>query len=165
MRWSILSAVSAALWSVAAAAQDLPPPPPPPVAPDFVAIVEPGKPMRLQAVAAAVPAPTAPAPATCTLPAIDRASTPSSACLTCHDGSSASDARHGHRFGIDYAGARARPSSDLRPDPQGVNNVLLQAGQVACVSCHAPTSTLPYHLAAPTGGALADRLCSACHVK
>lgn len=167
MRWFTPPVLIAVLWSASAAAEDLPPPPPPPVAPDVVAIVEPGKPMRLEFVAAAAPAPAATAlgPATCTLPTVDRATTPSSACLTCHDGSSAADARHGHRFGIDYTSARMRPNSDLRPDPQGVNNVLLQSGQVACLSCHAPASPLQFHLAAPTGGKVSERLCIACHVQ
>lgn len=120
--------------------------------------------LRATPAAGQEPPPPPPPPPACTLPGVDRASAPQGECLACHDGSSASDARAGHKFGFDYTAARSRPGADLRLDPQGKNGVILQDGQVTCLTCHAPTSTLVNHLAAPTGGPVADRLCVACHV-
>jgi hypothetical protein len=138
---------------------------------ELVPVIERGKPMRFEAV-------PPPAPETlddaapesddvCTLPTVlDRRSTPSSSCTACHDGSRASDARLGHRFGFDYATARLNPlkASELRAEPESHNReVVLQNGVVGCVTCHSPTSQRDFHLAGPTGGPAEERLCAACH--
>lgn len=95
---------------------------------------------------------------------VDRLTTPSSACLRCHDGSAASDARTGHSFDLDYARARTQPRSELSVDPEAVNSaVVLQGGLVVCLTCHSGTSTLPHHLAARVDGPVKGRLCVACH--
>jgi hypothetical protein len=135
---------------------------------ELVPVVEPGKPMRLELVSTQPAAAATLAPCTISTP-VDRRTTLSSVCMTCHDGSrtGAADARKGHKFGVDYESARSRPGSGLRLDPESFGSlsvVILQAGQVGCMSCHSPTSTLPFHVAAPTGGPVAERLCVACHV-
>lgn len=117
--------------------------------------------------AGATPVPTAPA-LSCTLDApLDRMATPSSDCLACHDGSKtasgASDARSGHRYDVEY---HTDGKPDLRRDPTGYDSrVVLPGGKLTCCTCHDPASSLPYHLAAPTSGAVERRLCVACHVQ
>ncbi|HET8734245.1 MAG TPA: hypothetical protein VFM45_10805 [Anaeromyxobacteraceae bacterium] len=130
-----------------------------------VPIVEPGKPMRFQAVA------PAPAPAAAAAPGVepcdlempqDRRMTSSTTCMRCHDGSKAANASFGHRFDIDYV----VQGKELRPNPEQYNPaVVLGGGKVTCMSCHVPLSTAPMRLAAPTGGALEQRLCTACHIR
>lgn len=98
---------------------------------------------------------------------LDRMTTPSSYCLTCHDGSKASsgapDARTGHRYDIEYYTA-GKP--DLRQDPTAYNSrVVLPGNKLTCCTCHDPASSLPYHLAASTSGAVDKRLCVACHIQ
>jgi hypothetical protein len=100
----------------------------------------------------------------------DRRTTPSSACMACHDGSvkGAADARTGHRYDLDYQRARRESTFiELRPDPEGYSAgmVVLQGGLVTCLSCHSPASAAPAHLAGPVDGPLAQRLCVACHVR
>lgn len=91
---------------------------------------------------------------------VDRRTTPSSACTTCHDGKLGMG-ENGHRFDIPYDPSR---SPGLRRDPEKFNpRVVLVDGKVACMSCHDPASTLLFHLAAPTKGTVAERLCVACH--
>jgi hypothetical protein len=91
-------------------------------------------------------------------PTTSRASTPTSACTGCHNRSNA--AHTGHRVDIPY-----QAHSRLRPDPERFNPaVVLANGTITCLTCHDPRSTLPQHLAAPTGGRVEKRLCIACHV-
>lgn len=130
-------------------------------------VLEPGKPMRFETV-------TPPALAVqgdvaggggpeCALHApLDRRTTPSSACTQCHDGSKALNASTGHRYDMEYF---VRPGGDLRTNPEQFNSaVVLANGKVTCLSCHDSASRLVYHLAAPTGGEVARRLCVACHI-
>lgn len=55
-------------------------------------------------------------------------------CLSCHDGVNAGG-RDGHPVGIDYAAAARRNPGALR-DPASAPNLRLDAGKIACVSCH-----------------------------
>jgi hypothetical protein len=98
----------------------------------------------------------------CALPLVqDRAATPSSACMTCHDGSKAVDARTGHRYDIEY---RSAFDSGLRPNPEQFNpKIVLSNGRVTCLTCHDPTSPADFHLAGPLGGPVKQRMCVACH--
>jgi len=123
-------------------------------------VVQPGQPMRFEKVAP--PASAAPAASACTLALVqDRATTPSSACMTCHDGSKAVDARTGHRYDIDY---RSAFTQDLRPQPDVFNpRIVLSNGKVTCLSCHDPSSSLGSHLASPLDGPVERRMCVACH--
>ena len=132
--------------------------------PQLVPVVEPGKPMRFQAVAPAPIGggdPTAPEPCGLDSPQ-DRRTTTSAACMRCHDGSRANNAGTGHRFDIEY-----NPyGKELRPDPEAFNaKVVLADRKVTCLSCHEPLSMTPFRLAAPTGGTLEKRLCTACHIR
>lgn len=129
----------------------------------YEAVVERGKPMQLVRVGASNSTAAAePAPEPCLLERTPpRRTTPSSECTTCHDGGRAVDARTGHKFDIEY-----QSNGDLRPDPQAFNpKIVLVENRVACMSCHDPASQLPLHLAAPTSGDVAQRLCVACHVR
>jgi hypothetical protein len=101
---------------------------------------------------------------TCALGSVqDRAGTPSSTCMTCHDGSQAADARTGHRYDIDYTSAF---DPNLRPNPQQFNAaIVLSNGKVTCLTCHDPASKLDFHLAGPLDGPAARRMCVACHPK
>lgn len=100
----------------------------------------------------------------CILPGLtNRLATPSSACMICHDGKRARDARSGHRFDIPYP-PPMRP--DYRANPSQFNPaVVLVDGKVACVTCHDPASTRSDHLAGPTDGPVLKRLCVACHLR
>lgn len=131
-------------------------------APRLVPILEPGKPMRFEA--APPPTTTDPgAPEPCSLDTpLDRRTTPSSACMRCHDGSRASNAGTGHRYDIEYDPY----GKELRPEPEKFNEkVVLADRKVTCLSCHESLSTAPFRLAAPTGGTLEKRLCAACHIR
>jgi hypothetical protein len=103
-----------------------------------------------------------PGSVSCTLGSVtDRSATLSSACMTCHDGSKAVDARTGHRYDIDY---RSAFDQSLRPNPQQFDpRIVLSNGKVTCLSCHDPTSKLDFHLAGPLDGPVARRMCVACH--
>jgi hypothetical protein len=134
----------------------------PPGVTQVVPIVEPGKPMRFQA----IPAPTAAveaAPEPCELDVPqDRRTPTSSQCMRCHDGSKATNATTGHRFDVEYQNY----GKDLRPEPEKFNpKIVLAGGKVTCLSCHEPLSTLRFHLAAPTEGEVEKRLCVACHIR
>jgi hypothetical protein len=132
-------------------------------------VVEAGKPMRFAAVTAAVvtTAPTAsigpggppdPIEKVCLLESgsVDRASTPVSACTACHAHAGAG----GHPVGMAYV----TYGKDLRSAPMGFNSaVVLVANTLTCMTCHDARSSLPQHLAAPTGGDVEKRLCVACH--
>jgi hypothetical protein len=100
----------------------------------------------------------------CILPSItDRRTTPSGACMMCHDGRYARDARLGHPFDVPYP-PPMKP--DLRVNPSQFNpSVILVDGKVTCVSCHDPASTRQNHLAGPTDGPVLKRLCVACHLR
>lgn len=130
--------------------------------PKLVPILEPGKPMRFEAVA---PPTTGEPPVAdpCDLASPqDRRTTTSVSCLRCHDGSKAANARSGHRFDIEYV----TYGKDLRPEPEKYNPaVVLANGMVTCLSCHEPLSSAAFRLAAPTGGTLEKRLCAACHIR
>ena len=92
----------------------------------------------------------------------DRRTTPSSACTACHDGTRAPIGTNDHPVDIAY-----EPSSDgrLRPEPERFNpHVVVPDGRITCLTCHDPASKERRHLAAPTGGPVAGRLCVACHV-
>ncbi len=136
--------------------QDLPP------GSKLVPIVEPGKPMRFQVVTPGGPTePGATEPCALDSP-LDRRSTPSSVCMKCHDGSRAGNASTGHRYDVEYVWF----GKERRQDPETFNpKVTLSSGMVTCLSCHQPMSTEPYRLAAPVGGALDKRLCTACHIR
>lgn len=133
-----------------------------PPAPQLVPVLEPGKPMRFQAVEP--PPPVQPAgldSCELNLPR-DRRSTPSKDCMKCHDGSRGANAGTGHRFDIEYVSH----GKELRPDPEKFNPmVILAGGMVTCMSCHDPASTAVFHLAAPTSGPVDKRLCAACHIR
>jgi hypothetical protein len=128
---------------------------------DFRAIVQPGQPMRLEAPPPAATR-TARVAEPCALPLVqDRAGTPSSTCMTCHDGSKAVDARTGHRYDIEY---RSAFDPDLRPNPEQFNpKVVLSNGRVTCLTCHDPASSIEFHLAGRLDGPVKQRMCVACH--
>jgi predicted CXXCH cytochrome family protein len=103
---------------------------------------------------------------TCELSRLDRARTPSTACMQCHDGSAGpgvpfqmSRDRHGmsHAVGVDYAAAaseapeRYHPASALPPD------VPLVDGRIECTTCHDGALTTPHQVVDRR------RLCLACH--
>jgi hypothetical protein len=128
---------------------------------------------------AAEPSPTAPSTATTALAAdagvaaapaapqcsletgVDRTA-PSSSCTACHTSTTGSFDHGGHRVDVVY---EPMPGKDLRPNPldRGVN-VVLPGGRITCLTCHDSQSKLPDHLAAPIGGPVANRLCTACHM-
>ncbi len=95
----------------------------------------------------------------CTLAIADRAHTPSSRCLACHDGSAARSLGASHPVEVSYvaaattAGATALPSA---PPPE----LPLVEGRVACTTCHDGRAPLPARTALP-----GDGLCYACHRK
>jgi hypothetical protein len=66
----------------------------------------------------------------------------------------------GHRVEVEYV-ARTK---DLKPKPetQGLN-IVLPGGRITCTTCHDPASKLRDHVAAPTDGPVAKRMCVACH--
>ncbi|MFO0581159.1 MAG: hypothetical protein U0229_02705 [Anaeromyxobacter sp.] len=94
-------------------------------------------------------------------PSTDRRTVSSTVCLSCHTSGSGAFEHGGHPVGMTYV----TYGKDLRQDPQAFNAaVILQANNtVACLTCHDPRSQLVQHLAAPTGGEVAKRLCVACH--
>jgi hypothetical protein len=112
------------------------------------------------------PTPVQAATFPCILPSItDRRTTPSGACMMCHNGKYARDAQVGHRFDVPYP-PPMNPDYRVSPSPEQFNpRVILVDGKVACVSCHDPASTLPNHLAGPTDGPVLKRLCVACHLR
>jgi hypothetical protein len=158
-RWRVVPILALALFPIRASPA---PVESPPSTTQYVPIVEPGKPMRFQA----MPPPTAAAeaaPDPCDLDSPqDRRTPTSSRCMQCHDGSKAANATTGHRFDIEYQ----IYGKELRLEPEKFNpKVVLADGKVTCMSCHEPQSTLRYHLAAPTDGEVAKRLCVACHLR
>lgn len=98
---------------------------------------------------------------TCTLGRVDRATTTSETCLSCHDGSTApavalhAVANGAHPVGVSYA--LARPESSLRRYGPTSARLVLPRGRVECVTCHAIDGRGPHWTVSP-----AD-LCTACH--
>lgn len=101
----------------------------------------------------------------CALSRIDRARTLSSTCLACHDGSAApaiglqaAPAHAAHPVSVSYA----RAPADVAVRAQGPRDarVVLPAGRVECVTCHAEQGPGPHK----TVVALRD-LCVGCHQK
>jgi hypothetical protein len=132
-----------------------------PTTPQRVPVVEPGKPMRFITAAPVPPEPAAADPCDLDMPQ-DRRTATSTTCMRCHDGSKAANATTGHKFDIEYVSH----GKELRPDPERFNSkVVLAAGKVTCMSCHVPLATTVFRLAAPTGGELDQRLCTACHIR
>jgi len=142
---------------------------------ELVPIVQPGQPMRFGTAeeAAQVAADAAPVPpdpprtpnggASCLIanPLLDRRTVASSRCLACHDRHGGSSAAGAHPVDVAYA----RPSrTSLRSGPETFNAaIVLQGGKVGCLTCHDPKAATLHHLAAPTRGEVAKRLCVACH--
>lgn len=103
------------------------------------------------ATATAVATAAGPARGDCALLAAGWQDATVASCLACH----ATSAEVAHPTGMDYAAAAqasARGPSPLRPASDVVaRGVLLPAGEVRCVTCHAPTSPWKDHLALPPG--------------
>jgi predicted CXXCH cytochrome family protein len=113
------------------------------------------------------PALADPDPETCGLQRVDRAATPSSDCMSCHDGSAAGAVGFSMRAGgggmdhpvaVDYDAASARHPGRYAPRGTLPASVPLVNGRVECTSCHDGASTAPNHVAAE-----AAQLCYACH--
>ncbi len=93
-------------------------------------------------------------------------------CLSCHDGVLAPDVAEapqihdgphgegGHPVGMSYAAAVARGDAALRSSTDVQRALALPAGNVECVTCHAPGSAAPHQLALPERH---SALCFACH--
>jgi hypothetical protein len=103
----------------------------------------------------------------CTLGRVDRANTPSSRCLSCHDGSVAPAVTgtavfpgdHGaHPVSVSYAFA-PRGVSIRALGPRDAR-VVLPAGRVECVTCHEGRGRGPHHTVIPPA-----ELCASCHDK
>jgi hypothetical protein len=103
-----------------------------------------------------------PAEPSCSLTIGIERTAPSSGCTACHTSATGSFDHGGHRVDVMY---EPMPGKDLRPNPleRGVN-VVLPEGRITCLTCHDPQSKLPDHLAAPIGGPVEKRLCTACHL-
>jgi hypothetical protein len=93
----------------------------------------------------------------CELGRADRARTPSSRCLACHDGAAAPGLGETHPVDVDYARASLRDPARFAPAAALPAEVTLVNGTVSCVSCH--------DAASPHRGRAVDpaRLCLACH--
>jgi predicted CXXCH cytochrome family protein len=101
----------------------------------------------------------------CALDRIDRARTSSATCLTCHDGSAApavdvraTRPRSSHPVGVSYA--LARPELAVRRAGPVDARIVLPAGRVECVSCHAADGAGAHRTVDAAGG-----LCGGCHAK
>jgi hypothetical protein len=97
------------------------------------------------------------APGPCELVRADRTRTPSSRCLSCHDGTAAPGLGDGHPVDVDYARASLHDPGRFAPAAALPPEVTLVNGAVSCVSCH--------DAASPHRGRAVDpaRLCLACH--
>jgi len=142
---------------------------------ELVPIVQPGQPMRFGTPAEAAQlaseaAPAAPEPprganggTSCLIanPLLDRRTVASARCLACHDRHGGGSTAGAHPVDVAYA----RPSqTSLRAGPETFNAaIVLQGGKVGCLTCHDPKAATLHHLAAPTRGEVAKRLCVACH--
>ncbi|HEY6101295.1 MAG TPA: hypothetical protein VIW03_17795 [Anaeromyxobacter sp.] len=95
--------------------------------------------------------------ARCELGRADRARTPSSRCVACHDGSAGPGLGASHPVEVDYAGASSRQPGRYVPASMLSPEIPLADGKVTCLSCHDPASPHRKHAVAP------DRICQACH--
>lgn len=104
----------------------------------------------------------------CTLARIDRARTPSSYCLGCHDGTIApsvtrfSEIRHdrSHPVGTDYAAIQATGFGALRPPAELDPALVLVDGKLECTTCHDGDAPSPSHTALPMNR---SAMCLGCH--
>jgi len=103
---------------------------------------------------------------TCELSRLDRATTQSSTCMACHDGSAgptiafkmAPDGNGmSHPVAVDYASTAAGHPDTYTPAALLPPNVLLVYGRVECTSCHDGALTTANHVVEPL------QLCYACH--
>lgn len=101
---------------------------------------------------------SSPAPPFCTLAEVKRSTTPSHACLPCHDGTVATSRHSGH-IGAAYFEKAASGAYSLRASGP-VAPVLLVEGRVECTSCHDGRSAERHALALPMAR---SALCTACH--
>ncbi len=118
-------------------------------------------------VAAAGSARGAPAAkATCELARVDRARTPSHACLRCHDSSVGSailselrvdGTGASHPVGVDYARAAARSPTRYAPPESLPREVPLVNGKIECTTCHDASRPRPMRVDQ------SPALCTACH--
>lgn len=101
-------------------------------------------------------------PALCELERVDRASTPSRFCMSCHDGSvvaAGGSRRPGeHPVGLHYASAWARRPFALRGAPAAA--LVLVEGRVECTTCHDGLSRERFRTALPMAR---SGLCTSCH--
>ena len=102
--------------------------------------------------------------ATCELSRVDRATTQSSTCMACHDGSVGPTVGFemvpggmSHPVSVDYALAAASHPDTYVPPTLLPAGVLLVNGKVECTSCHDGALTTPNHVVEPT------TLCYGCH--
>jgi predicted CXXCH cytochrome family protein len=104
----------------------------------------------------------------CELPLVDRARTPSTRCLSCHDGSVTRgtllkphvDGGGDHPVEIDYGRSFARRPRVLRPPGALPDALPLVGGKVSCTTCHDARSPEKGKPALTTRG---SALCFACH--
>jgi predicted CXXCH cytochrome family protein len=103
---------------------------------------------------------------TCELSRMDRARTPSTACMQCHDGSAgpavpyemkAGGGGMSHPVGVDYAAAAARAPGRYQPESALPRDVPLVGGRIECTTCHDGSLTTPKQVVEQS------RLCYACH--
>jgi predicted CXXCH cytochrome family protein len=122
--------------------------------------------VALGAAGTALPEDRATPGGTCELSRVDRRSTPSQACMTCHDGSAgaligfrmAADGRGmEHPVTVDYAAAAAAHPDHLRPASALPAEVPLVRGKVECTTCHDGASPDRKRVATVSD------LCLACH--
>jgi hypothetical protein len=107
--------------------------------------------------AAAAPASdAADAAPTCELGRSDRARTPSTRCLACHDGTAAAALGPSHPVEVDYARAAMRDPRRYVPASALPREITLVNGNVSCASCHDAASPQRAHTAMAG-------LCQACH--
>jgi predicted CXXCH cytochrome family protein len=103
--------------------------------------------------------------AICELSRMDRARTPSTACMQCHDGTAgpgvpaemAGGGGRSHPVGVDYADAAYRKPERYNPASSLPRDVPLVEGRIACTTCHDGALTTPQHVVQRPG------LCLACH--
>jgi len=102
---------------------------------------------------------------TCELSRVDRASTQSSTCMACHDGSvgptigsfQMEPGGMSHPVSMDYASVTANQADTYVAPTALPPGVLLVAGKVECTSCHDGSLTTVNHVVDPM------QLCYACH--
>lgn len=102
----------------------------------------------------------------CELSRVDRASTDSYLCMSCHDGSAGKVVPFTmgpggmiHSVTVDYATAAASHPGTYVPAADLPKDVPLVNGKVECTSCHNWSQPAPSRVVDPL------RLCYACHLK